>query len=78
MGVHGPDSFDKRSLSSRHSQQSLQNIRSHVLKKSTSQDHSAPSASAVTVATTGTAGSVGRPGSSGGGVSSPETADTRV
>ena len=37
MGLDA-DSFDKRSLSSLHSQHSLQNLRMQVLKKSTSYD----------------------------------------
>lgn len=37
MGLDA-DSFDKRSLSSLQSQHSLQNLRMHVLKKSTSYD----------------------------------------
>ena len=38
MGIDGADSFDKRSLSSLHSQHSLQNMRLQALKKSASQD----------------------------------------
>ena len=37
MGLEA-DSFDKRSLSSLHSQHSLQNLRMQVLKKSASHD----------------------------------------
>ncbi len=46
MGLDA-DSFDKRSLSSLQSQHSLQNLRMHVLKKSTSYDADTALASGV-------------------------------